>query len=129
MSDEIYRKLVTVLDTLPNGFPATDSGVEIKLLKKIFTPEEAKLFCDLKMTYETPTDIAQRTGREFEALEQMLITMWKKGQLFGIDFGEVKVFKIMPWIFGIYEFQLNRMDKKLAELCEEYYHTYGKQFF
>ena len=29
MSDDIYRKLATVLDTLPNGFPATESGVEM----------------------------------------------------------------------------------------------------
>lgn len=39
MSDEIYRKLAKVLDTLPNGFPSTESGVEIKLLKRIFRPE------------------------------------------------------------------------------------------
>jgi len=38
MADEIYRKVARVLDTLPNGFPATQSGVEIKLLKKVFTP-------------------------------------------------------------------------------------------
>ncbi len=35
MSDEVYRKLAEVLDTLPNGFPATESGIELKLLKKI----------------------------------------------------------------------------------------------
>ena len=34
MSDEMYHKLAKVLDTLPNGFPSTESGVEIKLLKK-----------------------------------------------------------------------------------------------
>jgi electron transport complex protein RnfB len=38
MSDEIYRKLAKMLDTLPNGFPSTESGVEIKLLKGIFRP-------------------------------------------------------------------------------------------
>ncbi|MBW1683615.1 MAG: 4Fe-4S ferredoxin, partial [Deltaproteobacteria bacterium] len=38
MSDDVYRKLAKVLDTLPNGFPATESGVELKLLMKIFTP-------------------------------------------------------------------------------------------
>ena len=32
MSDEIYYTLAKVLDTLPNGFPATESGVEIKIL-------------------------------------------------------------------------------------------------
>ena len=40
MPDDVYRKLATVLDTLPNGFPATDSGLEITLLEKIFTPAE-----------------------------------------------------------------------------------------
>jgi hypothetical protein len=35
MSDKIYQNLAKVLDTLPNGFPATESGIEIKLLKKI----------------------------------------------------------------------------------------------
>ncbi len=54
MSDEIYRKLAQVLDTLPNGFPATESGIEIRLLKKIFTPDEAELFCDLRLSFETP---------------------------------------------------------------------------
>ena len=48
MSDEVYRKLAKVLDTFPNGFPATESRIEIKLLKKIFRPEEADLFCDLR---------------------------------------------------------------------------------
>ena len=38
---------------LPNGFPSTENGVEIKLLKKIFKPEQAALFCDLRLTFET----------------------------------------------------------------------------
>ena len=51
MADEIYHKLARVLDTLPNGFPTTESGVEIKLLKRIFSPELADLFCDLRLTF------------------------------------------------------------------------------
>ena len=43
MNDEIYRRLAQVLDTLPNGFPATESGVEIRLLKRVFTPEQAEV--------------------------------------------------------------------------------------
>ena len=58
MTDPIYAKLAKVLDTLPNGFPATASGVEVKILKKIFQPEEAELFCDLRLTLETPEQIA-----------------------------------------------------------------------
>jgi len=33
MNDQIYHKLARVLDTLPNGFPATENGLEIKILK------------------------------------------------------------------------------------------------
>ena len=129
MSDEIYHKLAKVLDTLPNGFPATPSGVEIKILKKIFTPAQADLFCDLRLTFETPQQVAERTGRPVEDLDRQLTDMGKAGQLFCIDFGEIRVFKILPWIFGIYEFQLGRLDKELVLLVEEYAPFYGQQFF
>ena len=79
MSHEMYQKLAKVLDTLPNGFPSTDSGTEIKILEKIFTPEEADLFCDLRLSYETAEQIANRTGRPVEGLEDKLISMWKQG--------------------------------------------------
>ena len=62
MDDAIYRRLAGVLDTLPNGFPSTESGVEIKLLKWIFTPEQADLFCNLRLTFETAEEIRQTDG-------------------------------------------------------------------
>ena len=126
---KIYYKVAKILDTLPNGFPSTTNGIEIKLLKKVFNPQEAELFCDLKLTFETPEQIAERTGRPLEGLEEKLISMWKNGQVFGVDFGETKVFKMMPWVFGIFEFQLDRMDQEFAELCEEYGRVFGPQFF
>ncbi len=36
---------------------------------------------------------------------------------------------MLPWVFGIYEFQLGRMDKEFAEWSEEYWPTYGRDFF
>lgn len=129
MDDNIYKKLATVLDTLPNGFPETENGVEITLLKKIFTPDEADLFCDLKLNFENALQIAQRTGRPLDGLEEKLLIMADKGQVFHIDFGGNHVFKMLPWAFGIYEFQLNRMDREFAELNEEFGPHYGKQFF
>jgi hypothetical protein len=81
MSDEIYYKVAKVLDTLPNGFPSTASGVEIKLLKKVFTPEQADLFCDMRLTLETVEEIASRTERPLKGLKELLMTMAKSGQL------------------------------------------------
>ncbi|MGD0278777.1 MAG: 4Fe-4S binding protein [Smithella sp.] len=129
MADEIYHKLAKVLDTLPNGFPATESGVEIEILKRIFTPEQAGLFCDMRLTFETAEQIAERTGRPLAGLEEQLKNMGKDGQLFCIKFGDIMVFRMLPWVFGIFEFQLGRMNKEFAEICEEYGPVFRQQFF
>ncbi len=68
MNDELYHLLAKVLDTLPNGFPATESGIEIKLLKRIFRPQDAELFGDLRLYFETTQQISERTGRALEGL-------------------------------------------------------------
>ncbi len=129
MSDDVYRKLAKVLDTLPNGFPSTESGAEIKLLKKIFAPDEAELFCDLKLSFETAQQIAERTGRTLEGLEEKLIRMAEQGQLMSVDLDGIRLFKMVPWAFGIYELQLPRLDREFVELNEEFMPVYGKQFF
>ena len=129
MSEEMYLKLAKVLDTLPNGFPTTESGVEIKLLKKIFRPEDTDLFCDLKLSFETAEQIAERTGRSIDGLEDHLIEMWRRGQLFGADIGGIMVFKMVPWAFGIYEFQIPHLDREMAEMCDEYMKVWSDQFF
>jgi Na+-translocating ferredoxin:NAD+ oxidoreductase subunit B len=128
MSDQVYHKLASVLDTLPNGFPATESGIEIKILKKIFTPEEADLACDLKLTPETPEQIAERTSRPLEELDKMLTSMWERGEIFGGESDGVRTFKLLPWVVGIYEFQLKRMDREFAEMCREYSMHWGAEF-
>jgi hypothetical protein len=46
MSDEVYRKTAEVLNTLPNGFPPTESGVEIKLLKKFLSRTKPRFSAD-----------------------------------------------------------------------------------
>lgn len=129
MTDDVYKKLAKVLDTLPNGFPASETGVEQKILQMIFAPDDADLFCDLRLSFETPDQIAQRTGRPLEGLDDHLKQMWEKGQVFGVDFGAVRVYKMAPWVFGIFEFQLQHLTKELAELCKEYEKTFGPQFF
>lgn len=129
MDDAVYRKLAQVLDTLPNGFPATESGVEIRLLRKIFTPEQAELFCHLRLTFETADEIAARTGLPAEGLKRRLMAMALDGQLFTIKLGNDRYFKLLPWVFGLYEFQRERMDREFAELCAEYAPVFGRQFF
>jgi NAD-dependent dihydropyrimidine dehydrogenase PreA subunit len=129
MRDEVYHKLARVLDTLPSGFPPTEDGLEIKLLKKIFRPDEARIFCDLRLVFETTQQIAKRTGRPLQGLDKLLTTMWKRGQIFGVNFLGVKLFRMVPWSFGIYQFQAPHMDRELAVMCEKYMNTYRRHFF
>lgn len=129
MRDDVYRELAQILDTLPNGFPATDDGLEITILEKIFTPEEADLFCDLRLSYETPAQIAERTGRPLAELDEMLPRMWEKGQIEGGGLGPTRVFRMLPWVVGIWEMQVGRLDAELARLGDEYYEHYGPQLF
>ncbi|MBI9084861.1 MAG: 4Fe-4S binding protein [Desulfobacterales bacterium] len=129
MSEDVYYTLAQALNTLPNGFPSTESGVEIRILKKIFRPQDATLFCDLRLEFETARQIAERTGRPIDGLEDHLIEMGKRGQVFGINIGGIHMFKMVPWAFGIYEFQVAHLDRELAEMCEEYGKVFGAQFF
>jgi NAD-dependent dihydropyrimidine dehydrogenase PreA subunit len=129
MPDGVYQKLAKVLDTLPNGFPATDSGLELRILEKIFAPEEAELFCELRLSYERPAQIAERTGRPLDELDLLLTRMWEKGQIDGGGLGPARVFRMMPWVVGIWEMQVGRMDPELAQLGDAYYEHFGPQLF
>lgn len=128
VADEIYKKLAGVLDTLPNGFPETGSGVEIRLLKKIFKPEQAEMFCELRLAMETADEIASRTGRDPGQTRELLETMRQDGQVFSVKFGDIRWYKMMPWVFGIFEFQLHRLDKEMVLLVDEF-EEYSKNFF
>jgi ferredoxin len=119
--DSVYKKLAQRLDTIPNGFPATESGVELKLLAKLFTPEEAALLLHLKLMPEYAEQIAHRAGADSRTTEANLKRMASKG-LIRIKRGDKgPVFSLMPFVVGIYEMQVSRMDKELAQLFEDYY--------
>jgi hypothetical protein len=51
-----YEQLADALDQLPNGFPRTTSKVEIAILRKIFSPEEASLASQLS-GHREPLDV------------------------------------------------------------------------
>ena len=54
--DQAYRHLATRLNELPNGFPPAPDGAELRLLAYLFTPEEAALAAQLRLTLETPAE-------------------------------------------------------------------------
>jgi hypothetical protein len=121
MIDSVYRLLSQRLDSLPNRFPATKSGVELRLLKKLFTPEEATLASVMSLVPEPVSGIALRAGVDPKEARNDLKKMAAKG-LIDIRKGEGEFgFALKPFVVGFYETQLPRMDEELAALFEEYF--------
>jgi electron transport complex protein RnfB len=84
--NKIYRDLQKFLDTLPGGFLATKSGSDIRLLKCLFTPEEAKVAMHLSVKPETARQIHNRikkngTSISLKELRRILDRMLYKGIL------------------------------------------------
>ena len=50
------------LDRLPGGFPSTETGVELRILRRLFNPEEAELAQNLTMKLEPAGVIAERSA-------------------------------------------------------------------
>ena len=68
MSDTAYHALRDFLDRYPLGFPKTESGVEIEILKRLFTEEEARLAVRLSPFLEEIGQIAERLSVEVDTL-------------------------------------------------------------
>jgi ferredoxin len=119
--DEVYRRLAERLNRIPNGFPSTDTGIELKLLAHIFTPEQAELATMMRLIAEKPEAIAERAGLDPAVARQMLNDMVRDGLVRAEGEGDSTTFGLLPFVVGIYEFQLHRMDATLAALFEEYY--------
>jgi electron transport complex protein RnfB len=119
--NSIYKQLALVLDRIPEGFPATENGVELKILEKLFTTEEAELACHLTLEPGIAKTVAQRIGWDEHRTFTLLKGMTKKG-LIEAERGEGGLaFKLMPFVVGFYEHQNARIDEEFAHLFETYY--------
>jgi electron transport complex protein RnfB len=128
-NDQVYTKLQKHLDNQAVGFPATKTGVEIRILKHIFTPEEAEIASFLSYKFEPLKIIYGRVEHlagSPEELEKILDRIQKKG---GIEFkikNDKKHYCNAPFIVGMYEFQLDRLTPECIKDFNEY--TSGRSF-
>ena len=120
MSDRAYEELAGALDRLPNGFPRTASRVEIAILEKVFSPEEARLAGGLSGGYESADEVAGRAGMPVEAARALLLEMARRGIVWSEERSGEARFRLAPFIVGFYEAQIELMDHELAHLVEEY---------
>jgi len=115
-----YEKLSKVLNTIPNGFPEVEDGSHLRVLEWIYEPEEAELASKLKVTAESVEKMAKRLKIPEYELGTKLERMESKGQLRVSRSGDTKKYGLLPFVVGIYEEQIHRMDTEFAELFEDY---------
>lgn len=120
MAGSVFEKLQERLDTYSMGFPKTKSGIEIKILKKLFSDEDAKIFLKLSPKLESAGDIAERIDVDSDMAEKLLSDMAKRGLLFSLNRKGVNLYGAIPFVHGLFEFQIKRMDSELAGLVRKY---------
>ncbi len=124
-SIDIYEQLADALDALPAGFTRTPSKLEIKLIKLVFTPEEALVASKLSRKLETAAEIAERVGLPEDEvtvlLEGMIPRRMVKADTLALETGvkglgkveakpgqeaqeeSVKKYRLFPFLVGWYE--------------------------
>ncbi len=129
---DVYRRLQRHLDNMPVAFPATDSGVELRILKRLFTPEEAEVALLLSALPETLDRIcrrARKTRIPREELERTLDRMVAKGSILGRGPTGRKRYGKAQLAVGMYELQVDRLTKELQEDVEQYFREgFGEAF-
>ena len=125
VDSDAFERLADALNKLPNGFPRTQSNVEIEMLRKIFSEEEASLASQLTGTFEPVGEIAERLGFKQDEIKPRLIQMAKRGLVRMSRKTAKMTFRLAPFIVGIYEDHLYSMDHEFAHLFEEYMESGG----
>jgi ferredoxin len=127
MSD-IYEQLAKFLDELPAGYPPTQSGVELRILRKLFSEEDAELFLHLSLIAVEPAVVAYRAQQPLEQVAHRLEEMELKGLISGERKpGKTTKFSVNQFIVGFMEEQVDHMDRELVGLVEEYLPIFFKQ--
>ena len=115
MTDDAFLKLREFLNQFPLGYPQSPSGVEIKILKRLFTIEEANIAIKLTHVPEEAIQIAKRTGMDVNYLEDKLEIMAKKGLVFRMRRNAKTLFNAVPFMIGLYEYSIKKIDQSLAK--------------
>jgi NAD-dependent dihydropyrimidine dehydrogenase PreA subunit len=122
-SEQVYQDLRKHLDNQAVGFPATKSGVEIRILKRLFTPEEAALAmhltyrpCSAEECYNT----VKTEGITLADTEKILDEMRGKGAIGHVTKENKRYYFLMPFVVGMYEMQLGKLTPEFVNDVTEF---------
>ena len=131
MAVDIYKKVAEKLDAMPTGFPATENGVEIRLLQKIFPDSvDAANWLLINVKPEPIAVIAKRFGKSVAEVQAIVDGLVGKGLIKATGIEGTYYYFVMPFVIGMYEdnYLHGLVDKEYAEYFEEYLPHYSKSY-
>ncbi|MCP4756042.1 MAG: hypothetical protein GY866_34710 [Proteobacteria bacterium] len=126
MSDQVYRDMVEVMNGRSQGaFGGLDIPEFYRVVKALFTPEEAEINNAMPRKAFTAAELAENMGRNEAELAVALTDMAGKGLCQSFTKGDIRLFRAAPFVPGIFEFVFYKgttteRDKELAKLIYEY---------
>lgn len=121
MNKELYVQLRKHLDRQPGGFPETQSGAEIDILKRFYTPEQAKIALKMTTIPESAVKIAKKLKMDEKKAGESLEQMAREGLLFRVPTSDAPLYMQPNFIMGIYEWHVNTVDREIAEYADHVY--------
>ena len=125
----VFRRLQEHLDNSPVGYPSTESGVEIDLLEKLFTAEEAEIATYLSTLKLEPVKTIHRRLKKGglamsrDQLQKKLDNMARKGVILIYREGHKERCYKNAGVSagGIVDFQVDRLTPELVETFSRYH--------
>ena len=114
--EQVYRDLQRHLDKQPIGFPAAKSGAEIAILRRIFSPEHARLALHLDYKLHTAEQVHERaksSGVSPAEVERMLEEMRAAGAIGHVEKEGRQYYHTIPLVVGMWEYQAGRLTPEL----------------
>lgn len=120
---DVYRQVQEKIDGYSVGFSATESGIELRILRKLLSPEEAGLYLHLTRKLEPVRAISERAKGDPETVAALLESLTSKGFTFPRTKGDVRYYAAAPFMHGFFEHQAvtKKMDRELAQMYEQYF--------
>jgi Pyruvate/2-oxoacid:ferredoxin oxidoreductase delta subunit len=116
----VYADLADALNALPNGFPRTETGSDLRLLEFMYSEKEAELASRLANEWDSVVNIAGRLNKQSKEVQAGLFAMVREGKVWmQKDVGKT-VFRLAPFIVGSYEASTGKMNEDMALLVEKY---------
>jgi electron transport complex protein RnfB len=131
-TDSLYVDLQQHLDKQAVGFPATKSGVELRLLRELFTPEQAVLALQLSVEPRSAREVCdavKETGFSLEKVANLLKEMTENGAIGQREIDNTDYYFTLPLLVGIVELHAGRATPRfIADFNAYMFEAFGRAF-